>query len=131
MPQRPFASNSSARGASPAGSSTGDSSSGRAPFTPRDGSEIGVRSKDDASDVGSTVKARGHAKKPSVTFEDEPSRERAKTDLTHEQRTRERRRSEAKAALEVRFVSFVWTHRLNLVITLARQDRQRPRTAGT
>lgn len=104
MPQRPFASNSSIRGESPAGSSTGDSSSGRAPFTPRDGSDIGVRSKDDASDVGSTLKARGHAKKPSVTFEDtQPmrGRERAKTDLTGEQRTRERRRSEAKAAIEV------------------------------
>ena len=106
MPQRPFVSNSSIRGESPAGSSTGDSSSGRAPFTPRDGSDIGVRSRGDASDVGSTLKARGHAKKPSVTFEDQPTggRERAKTDLTNEQRTRERRRSEAKAALEVGFV---------------------------
>lgn len=105
-PQRPFASNSSILGESPAGSSTGDSSSGRAPFTPRDGSDIGVRSKDNASDVGSTVKARGHAKKQSVTFEDaQPARgrERAKTDLTDEQRTRERRRSEAKAAIEVGF----------------------------
>lgn len=104
MPQRPFASSRSIRGESPAGSSTGDSSSGRAPFTPRDGSDIGARSKDDASDVGSTLKARGHAKKPSVTFEDtQPirGRERAKTDLTDEQRTRERRRSEAKAAIEV------------------------------
>ncbi|KAG8219314.1 hypothetical protein J3R82DRAFT_195 [Butyriboletus roseoflavus] len=105
MPQRPFASNGSILGESPAGSSTGDSSSGRAPFTPRDGSDIGVRSKDDAGDdVGSTLKARGHAKKSSVTFEDpQPihGRERAKTDLTDEQRTRERRRSEAKAAIEL------------------------------
>jgi hypothetical protein len=104
MPQRPFASNRSIRGESPAGSSTGDSSSGRAPFTPRDGSDIGVRSKDDASDVGSTLKARGHAKKQSVTFEDSQplrGRERGKTDLTPEQRTRDRRRSEAKAAIEV------------------------------
>ena len=104
MPQRPFANNRSIRGGSPAGSSTGDSSSGRAPFTPRDGSDIGVRSRDDVSDVGSTLKARGHAKKPSVTFEDSQpirGRERAKTDLTSEQRTRERRRSEAKAAIEV------------------------------
>ncbi|KAH0837839.1 hypothetical protein J3R83DRAFT_6051 [Lanmaoa asiatica] len=104
MPQRPFAHNRSIRGESPAGSSTGDSSSGRAPFTPRDGSDIGVRSKDDASDVGSTLKARGHAKKQSVTFEDSQpirGRERAKTDLTGEQRTRERRRSEAKAAIEL------------------------------
>lgn len=103
MPQRPFASNSSLRGESPAGSSTGDSSSGRAPFTPRDGSDIGIRSKDDASDVGSTLKARGHGKRPSVTFEDQVirGRERAKTDVMNEQRTRERRRSEAKAALEV------------------------------
>ncbi|KAG9313870.1 hypothetical protein JVU11DRAFT_4638 [Chiua virens] len=103
LPQRPFASTNSIRGESPAGSSTGDSSSGRAPFTPRDGSDIGVRSKDDPSDVGSTLKARGHAKKPSVTFEDQPvrGRERAKTELTSEEKTRERRRSEAKAALEV------------------------------
>jgi hypothetical protein len=45
MPSRPFAgnANSSMRGQSPAGSSTGDSSSGRgAPFTPRDGSDLGV-----------------------------------------------------------------------------------------
>ena len=105
MPQRPFASNRAIRGESPAGSSTGDSSSGRAPFTPRDGSDIGARSKDDAGDMDSTLKARGHARRPSVTFEaSQPvrGRERAKTDLTSEQRTRERRRSEAKAALEVR-----------------------------
>ncbi|KAG6380669.1 hypothetical protein JVT61DRAFT_5040 [Boletus reticuloceps] len=103
MPRRPFATNRSVRGGSPAGSSTGDSSSGRAPFTPRDGSDIGVRSKDEASDVSSTLKARGHAKQPSVTFEDPPriSRERAKAGLTDEQRTRERRRGEAKAAIEL------------------------------
>lgn len=104
VPQRPFAGNHGVRRESPAGSSTGDSSSGRSPFTPRSGSDIGVRSKDDASDMGSTLKAPGHTKKPSVTFEDTPpvrGRERAKTELTSEERTRERRRSEAKAAIEV------------------------------
>jgi len=108
MPQRPFANNRAIRAESPAGSSTGDSSSGRAPFTPRDGSDIGLRSKDDASDAGSTLKARGHAKKLSVTFEDSQpirGRERAKMGLAGEQRTRERRRSEAKAAIEVGLTS--------------------------
>ena len=122
MPQRPFASNSSVAGESPAGSSTGDSSSGRSPFTPRDGSDIGMRSKDDASDPGSTLKAR-HVKKHSVTFEDQVrGRERAKS-VTGEQRTRERRRSEAKAALEVRFAPFYWVWCSSDV--LARQDCQR------
>ncbi|KAF9236858.1 hypothetical protein BU15DRAFT_76581 [Melanogaster broomeanus] len=105
MPQRPFASTSSIRGESPAGSSTGDSSSGRgAPFTPRDGSDIGIRSRDDGSDVGSTLKARHHMKKPSVTFEDTlppGGREKAKTEMTSEERTRQRRRSEALASHEL------------------------------
>ncbi|KAH7886326.1 hypothetical protein F5I97DRAFT_1928179 [Phlebopus sp. FC_14] len=103
-PRRPFASNSSVRGESPAGSSTGDSSSGwGVPFTPRDGSEIGVRSPDDGSDVGSTLKPRGHMKKPSVTFEDpQPrGREKVKNEAAGEERRRERRRSEAKAAIEL------------------------------
>jgi hypothetical protein len=54
--------------------------------------------------MGSTLKAPGHTKKPSVTFEDTPpvrGRERAKTELPSEERTRERRRSEAKAAIEL------------------------------
>ncbi|KAG6334651.1 hypothetical protein ID866_4433 [Astraeus odoratus] len=106
MPQRPFISNSSVRGESPAPSSTGESSSGGPPFTPRDGSEIGVRLREYGSDVGSTVKARGHGRRPSVTFEDTPEkekdrgRERSKSEATGEEKIRERRRSEAKAAIE-------------------------------
>lgn len=107
MPQRPFVANSSVRGESPAPSSTGESSSGGPPFTPRDGSEIGVRLREDGSDVGSTLKARRtHVRKPSVTFEDTPEkgrergRERAKSETSEEERRRERRRSEAKAAIE-------------------------------
>lgn len=107
MPQRPFVANSSVRGESPAPSSIGESSSGGPPFTPRDGSEIGVRLREDGSDVGSTLKARRtHVRKPSVTFEDTPEkgrergRERAKSEASEEERRRERRRSEAKAAIE-------------------------------
>ncbi|KAI6015637.1 hypothetical protein EDC04DRAFT_2752210 [Pisolithus marmoratus] len=106
MPQRPFAGNNSARGDSPAPSSTGESSSGGPPFTPRDGSEIGVRTRENGSDVGSTLKARTHMRKSSVTFEDVPEkgrergRERAKSGAAEEERRRERRRSEAKAAIE-------------------------------
>ncbi|KAI6012682.1 hypothetical protein F5J12DRAFT_819692 [Pisolithus orientalis] len=106
MPQRPFVGNSSARGDSPAPSSTGESSSGGPPFTPRDGSEIGVRLPESGSDVGSTLKARAHIRKSSVTFEDIPEkgrergRERAKSEAAEEERRRERRRSEAKAAIE-------------------------------
>ncbi|KAI6133715.1 hypothetical protein EV401DRAFT_1912920 [Pisolithus croceorrhizus] len=106
VPQRPFVANSSVRGDSPAPSSTGESSSGGPPFTPRDGSEIGVRSRENGSDVGSTLKARTHMGKSSVTFEDTPEkgrergRERAKSEAAEEERRRERRRSEAKAAIE-------------------------------
>ncbi|KAG1779645.1 hypothetical protein EV702DRAFT_1195018 [Suillus placidus] len=105
MPSRPFASNSSLRGESPAGSSTGDSSSGRgAPFTPRDGSDIGVSiGQRDGSDADSTLKARGaNAKRSTVSFEDDPrrGRERGKNDADDEEKRNERRRSEAKSAIE-------------------------------
>ncbi|KAG2141009.1 hypothetical protein DEU56DRAFT_279785 [Suillus clintonianus] len=105
MPSRPFASNSSLRGESPAGSSTGDSSSGRAPFTPRDGSDIGVQTgRRDGSEADLTLKARGaNAKRSTVSFEDDPprGRERVKNDADDEGRRNERRRTEAKAAIEV------------------------------
>ncbi|KAG1738656.1 uncharacterized protein EDB91DRAFT_1203286 [Suillus paluster] len=106
MPSRPFASNSSMRGESPAGSSTGDSSSGRgAPFTPRDGSDIGVQTgRRDVSDPDSTLKARGaNGKRSTVSFEDSSprGRERAKNDGDDEVRRNERRRNEAKAAIEL------------------------------
>ncbi|KAG0693718.1 hypothetical protein DFH29DRAFT_963297 [Suillus ampliporus] len=112
MPSRPFASNSSLRGESPAGSSTGDSSSGRgAPFTPRDGSDIGVQTgQRDASDADSTLKARGgNAKRSTVSFEDSSprGRERMKNDADDEERRNERRRNEAKAAIEVGVLVFV------------------------
>lgn len=106
MPSRPFASNSSLRGESPAGSSTGDSSSGLgAPFTPRDGSDIGMNTgRRDESDVDLTLKARGpNAKQSTVSFKDDPprGRERVKNDAVDEEKRNERRRSEARSAIEV------------------------------
>ncbi|GLB43641.1 hypothetical protein LshimejAT787_1401530 [Lyophyllum shimeji] len=88
MPTRPFA---AVRRESPA-SSTGDSSSGRAPFTPRDGSELGVGSGSGSGVTGGTGTtgtslsggSRGwsggvsglmvggkHIKRRSVSFEDD------------------------------------------------------------
>lgn len=104
MPSRPFASNNSSRGESPTGSSTGDSSSGRgAPFTPRDGSDLGVNTgRRDGNDGDSTLKARGvDAKQSAVSFGDDPrrGRERVKND-DDEERRKERRRSEARSAIE-------------------------------
>ncbi|KAG5639660.1 hypothetical protein H0H81_008821 [Sphagnurus paluster] len=112
MPMRHFA---SARQDSPA-SSTGDSSSGRAPFTPRDGSEVGMnsaRSETSGWSGGvsglSTVKGR-HMKRRSVSFEDDmkdvtKSKVAAKgkdgETINEEERRKERRRSEAKAAIEL------------------------------
>ncbi|KAG2153574.1 uncharacterized protein EDB93DRAFT_1271415 [Suillus bovinus] len=105
MPSRPFASNSSSRGKSPAGSSTGDSSSGLgAPFTPHDGSDIGVNTgRRDESDADLTLKARGaNAKRSTVSFEDGPprGRERVKNDADDAEKRNERRRSEARSAIE-------------------------------
>ena len=108
MPNRPFA----ARGNSPA-SSTGDSSSGRAPLTPRDGSDIGRRSKGSAATqnewsggasgltVTSKNKGKQHFKRRSVSFEDETGG--MNTDEDREVKRNERRRVEARAAIEVGF----------------------------
>lgn len=90
-------------------SSTGDSSSGKAPYTPRDGSRP-------ASIVSASVGKLGHGRKPSVTFEDEldgtvrgrggidsgKDRVKEKTKVVvAEEKRKERRRSEARAAIEV------------------------------
>ena len=119
MPVRPFA-----RRESPA-SSTGDSSSGRAPLTPRDGSDIGsaggsglgvqAKSGESTSAMKGSSNMRS-AKRRSVCFEDDligdsapPSVSgRGKTmqkdgrEGVDEEKRKERRRSEAKAAIEVR-----------------------------
>jgi len=58
----------------------------------------------DGSDADSTLKARGgNAKRSTVSFEDDPprGRERVKNDVDDEERQNERRRNEAKAAIEV------------------------------
>ena len=99
-PQKPFA--SAPRQYSPA-SSTGDSSSGRTPLTPADGSDYGVS--DSRSALSSALGPRkGHKPRVSVSFEDEKDRlprGGTKSDDSVEERRRERRRSEAKAAIEV------------------------------
>ena len=106
-PAKPFA--VSERGASPA-SSTGDSSSGRTPLTPADGSDLGLSHKRGAGPIpGPGVKKGGHHRRgASVSFEDEPAKDRgrsaAKAAEDDEQRRKERRRSEAKAAIEVWFL---------------------------
>ncbi|KAG6906381.1 hypothetical protein DXG01_014196 [Tephrocybe rancida] len=74
MPSRPWRE-------SPAGSSTGDSSSGRAPVTPRDGSDLGLgvggtrAVEDGASQWSGGVSGLGlggrHIKRRSVSFEDD------------------------------------------------------------
>ncbi|KAF8167594.1 hypothetical protein B0H34DRAFT_803773 [Crassisporium funariophilum] len=118
LPEKPFA----ARRDSPA-SSTGDSSSGRAPLTPRDGSEIGAqdRKRDEWSGGASGLGVNNRTKRRSVSFEEdlrdlkptgghfrgkEASRGSydsgsASNDEDREERRRERRRSEAKAAIEL------------------------------
>lgn len=103
-PTRPFA-----RRKSPA-SSTGDSSSGKAPLTPRDGSE--TRSAYSGPSSRPRQASHGHGRKPSVTFEDEDvaggkGKQRERDNVSpQEARRRERRRSEARAAIEVR-MSFI------------------------
>lgn len=123
VPAKPFA----MRRDSPA-SSTGDSSSGRAPLTPRDGSDLGSKTvssnrKDEWSSgvsglsVASTkgaMRPRGangpnkHMQRRSVSFnddvEDEKNDKEGKIDA--ETRRKERRRGEAKAAIEVRTLQF-------------------------
>ncbi|KIM88870.1 hypothetical protein PILCRDRAFT_243073 [Piloderma croceum F 1598] len=126
---KPFA-GSAMRRESPA-SSTGDSSSGRLPLTPRDGSDFG--SKDNWDRMGRLSGGlqqgrdnKEHRKKRSVSFgedfdfergrdkgiarerERERERERAEdveTPVEGENRRRDRRRSEARAAIEVRLSS--------------------------
>ena len=120
VPERPFAN----RRNSPA-SSTEDSSSGRAPLTPRDGSEIDVLDRKrhewsgDASGLG--VKNQ-HFKRRSVSFEEDHNDSKLRAiprskDKQHtnsnaainnedqEARRKERRRGEAKAAIEVCLLS--------------------------
>ncbi|KAF8079228.1 hypothetical protein FPV67DRAFT_1444393 [Lyophyllum atratum] len=122
MPTRPFA---AVRRDSPA-SSTGDSSSGRAPFTPKDGSDLGVGSGSGSGYTGATegtsvsggwsggvsglmVKGK-HIKRRSVSFEEDfrevtkgsgKGGKEGETPGEGEERRRERRRSEAKAAIEL------------------------------
>lgn len=115
-PVKPFA-GPGFRGNSPA-SSTGESSSGRTPITPVDGSEVSYAPKDREQGkrrTDATAARRAHRKNASVTF-NEPERERergrdareeqkeeraAASASAEESRRRERRRSEAKAALEL------------------------------
>ena len=120
-PLKPFAADNSTRGNSP-GSSTASSS--RLPLTPGEGSEIGygrkvVSSDSSASGVSSSnasspiAPKKGHRKSSSLTF-DEPSKDRGRPGAkdrmqkevpqNEEARRRERRRSEAKAAVEVRLL---------------------------
>ncbi|KAI0931168.1 hypothetical protein AcW2_000110 [Taiwanofungus camphoratus] len=125
-PPKPFA--GGLRGNSPA-SSTGESSSGRTPVTPVDGSEVSYALRDrngrpgqgQGQALGQGGARRAHKKSASVTF-DEPDRSRdrdrgrvgrereldrereeraaAAEAEAEEARRKERRRSEAKAALE-------------------------------
>jgi hypothetical protein len=143
-PTKPFA---GGRRESPA-SSTGESSSGQVPLTPRDGSDLGngneaagvvagnggeSRSgnwagRGEMGEWGSGVsglgarkgkgRVRGYAKRPSVNFEEEVEQERERRVVevgrespgTGEVRRRERRRSEAKAAIEVwASITFIFT----------------------
>lgn len=128
VPQRPFA--NQRRQESPA-SSTGGSSTGRLPLTPKDGSDyfnMDISRNSDAASVhsGSSPSAmkgtRGRPNKSSVTFEDGAKDEKlkhrgrpinVKGDDRHqhtnasaraqESRRRERRREEAKKSIEVGF----------------------------
>jgi len=100
-PPKPFA--SSTRGYSPA-SSTGDSSSGRTPLTPADGSDYGYG--DSRSMISAVAGARKvHKRGASVCFEDDPPKSEkgrlTKTGDSDEERRKERRRTEAKAAIEL------------------------------
>ncbi|KAK7026389.1 hypothetical protein R3P38DRAFT_3530655 [Favolaschia claudopus] len=119
-PRRPFA---TPRRNSPA-SSTGDSSSGPAPMTPKDGSDMGGSSGASTRDeekeqwsggVSGLMPRRvgvvaAHQKRRSVSFDFEEGAGKAKakavakpveTPMQEEERRRERRRSEAKAAIEL------------------------------
>ena len=136
MPTRPFAGGGGRRERESPASSTGDSSSGRAPVTPKDGSEIGVgKGVNGAKERGwgSGVSGLGgpggkHFGRQSVSFEEDvrPVGDggvsgKAKTSLGDEERRRERRRSEAKAAIEVCF--FHLCSERNLMEHLAARKR--------
>lgn len=113
---KPFA--GAMRRESPA-SSTGDSSSGRVPLTPRDGSEIGDWGSDMSRLSGGLRPVRDkkdYIKRRSVSFDNDGEfdrgrdrgivRERDRVEkvespMDGESRRRERRRSEARAAIEV------------------------------
>ncbi|KAL0069367.1 hypothetical protein AAF712_003387 [Marasmius tenuissimus] len=98
---------------SPATSSTGGSSTGRAPVTPRDGSELGIRGggKRDEHQPrrewsgGASGLGFGHGRKKSATADDEDIdgtvRGKSKEEGSEESRRRDRRRGEAKAAIEL------------------------------
>ncbi|KAK7051645.1 hypothetical protein VNI00_004624 [Paramarasmius palmivorus] len=130
MYTKPFASQMQNARASPA-SSTGGSSSGRVPVTPRDGSDIGVgrkgmQYKDGGGSAGGSASGssdhhpqhrkewsggasglglggkHGHARKRSVAFdEDESEKGKSRDKEDDESRRKERRRGEAKAAIEL------------------------------
>ena len=120
VPERPFA----ARRNSPA-SSTEDSSSGRAPLTPRDGSEIDIqdRKRHEWSGGPGGLKVKNkHVQRRSVSFEEDhrdpklrgiphsKGKQLTKSSATiddedREARRKERRRGEAKAAIEVCLLS--------------------------
>ncbi|KAJ3853953.1 hypothetical protein EV368DRAFT_63678 [Lentinula lateritia] len=107
-PSKPFASQSPA-------SSTGDSSSGRgAPITPRDGSDIGdgmgnALSKEEqwGSGVSGLSFATKHGRKRSIAFDEDTGNEgkgknkSKETPEDGEARRKDRRRSEARAAIEL------------------------------
>lgn len=111
-PQKPFAAVLGTRGYSPA-SSTEDSSSGRTPVTPGEGSDISY-GRGESMEKGVLLRdaKRAHRKSASVTF-DAPEKERGRAGLRDDARSvnpgpdldevrrKERRRSEAKAAIEV------------------------------
>jgi hypothetical protein len=118
VPTKPFAASPGRRG-SPA-SSTEDSSSGRVPLTPRDGSDVGParasHTREGSGEWGSGVSGLGagkgkervgQQKRPSVNFEDNTERVKGRrvnepeSTETSEIRRRERRRIEAKAAIDV------------------------------
>jgi serine/arginine repetitive matrix protein 2 len=120
VPEKPFAT----RRNSPA-SSTEDSSSGRAPLTPRDGSEIDIQDRKRREWSGGAnglgIKNQ-HVKHRSVSFEEDhhdpklrgiphskgkqlTKSNAAINDEDREARRKERRRGEAKAAIEVCLLS--------------------------
>ncbi|KAG7100065.1 hypothetical protein E1B28_001849 [Marasmius oreades] len=119
-PMKPFSAIPPMSRGSPATSSTGGSS-GRAPVTPRDGSELGIRGLDDVSkrnehrpqkqkewSGGASGLGMGHGRKRSVAFEEEDGEGtvsgksgKGREVVDEESKRKERRRGEAKAAIEL------------------------------